>query len=140
MDKFARAFVVASLIYSVIGACLGVCMAWPSPNRAALVYDLLPTHVHINLVGWVSMMIYGVSYHVIPRFSGRSLYSRKMAWAHFALAQAGLIGMAVFFVLDRTQGGRWEIGLAASGTCLFASILLFASNMLMTMTVKAEVP
>src|SRR5581483_3722846 len=115
MDRFARAFIVASLIYSGIGAFLGVCMACPSPSRAQWVYYLLPSHTHINLIGWVSMMIYGVSYHVIPRFSGRPIYSRKLAWLHFILSQAGLIGMAISFPFERMGSSAGSLGLAGSG-------------------------
>jgi cbb3-type cytochrome oxidase subunit 1 len=39
-------------------------------------------HLHMNLLGFVAMMIFGVAYHVIPRFTGHSLHSRRLAAVH----------------------------------------------------------
>ena len=97
MDKFARWFVVCSLIYLLLGSVLGLVMAVYTGEWQGLEYYLIPSHAHLNLVGWVSMMIFGVLYHILPRFSGRDLYSSKLAWVHFWCAQFGLIGMVVFF-------------------------------------------
>lgn len=102
------------------------------PGRG-LEYYLIPTHTHINLLGWMSMMIFGVAYHILPRFSGSPLYSRKLAWLHFIFAQAGLIGMAVFFFLNRVQQGTWQIPLMISGLLMFLSICLFVFNMIKTL-------
>ena len=33
-----------------------------------------PAHVHMLLLGFVTMMIYGVAYHVVPRFAGFPLH------------------------------------------------------------------
>jgi cytochrome c oxidase cbb3-type subunit 1 len=140
MDRFSKAFVIASLIYSVIGASLGLFMAWPSPESGERLYYFLPSHTHLNLIGWVSMMIYGVAYHVIPRLSGRPIYSKELAWMHFALSQLGLVGMAVFFALNRIEEGRWGLWLAGAGTLMFISILVFVFNMLMTLTTTLNLP
>jgi len=62
----------------------------------------MPMHAHTNLLGWVSMMIFGIAYHVLPRFSGRPLYSDRLANIHFALANIGLIGLIISWPLVRT--------------------------------------
>ncbi|HEX6070313.1 MAG TPA: hypothetical protein VFZ18_10825 [Longimicrobiaceae bacterium] len=86
MDAFVKAFVRASLVWLGVGVTIGVSMAfWPS---AALVYR--PAHIHANLLGFVSMMIFGVAYHVMPRFTGHPLHSRKEAAAHLWIANIGL--------------------------------------------------
>ena len=38
------------------------------------VYPL--AHVHMLLLGFVTMMIYGVAYHVLPRFVGFPMHNR----------------------------------------------------------------
>lgn len=35
-----------------------------------LSYVWKPAKTHLNLVGFVTLMIYGVSYHAVPRFHG----------------------------------------------------------------------
>lgn len=86
MEVFVRNFIRASLIWLGLGVTIGVAMAfWPSH---AHVYR--PAHMHANLLGFVSMMIFGVAYHVIPRFSGAALHARRMAHVHLLVANAGL--------------------------------------------------
>ena len=87
MDPFVKAFVRASLVWLGVGVTIGVSMAfWPS---AALVYR--PAHIHANLLGFVSMMIFGVAYHVMPRFTGNPLHSRREATTHLWVANSGLL-------------------------------------------------
>ena len=57
-------------------------------------------HSHLNMLGWVSMMIYGVGYHILPRFMGRPLYSNKIGEAQFYLANISLVGMLLFYSLN----------------------------------------
>jgi len=64
MDKYAKAFVKASMIYLGIGAMTGLCMVlWPDTR-----FTVTRVHTHINLLGFMAMMIYGVGYHILPRF------------------------------------------------------------------------
>ena len=94
MDPFVRRFIRSSLIWLGVGVLLGLGMVlWP----ATIAYR--PAHMHANLLGFVSMMIFGVAYHVVPRFTGRGLHEPRLASAHVWVANAGLIGMVAGFVL-----------------------------------------
>ncbi len=86
MEGFVRNFIRASLAWLGIGVSIGVSMVfWPAE---ALVFRT--AHLHANLLGFVSMMIFGIAYHVIPRFSGRPLPSRRLPRLHWWLANVGL--------------------------------------------------
>jgi cbb3-type cytochrome oxidase subunit 1 len=86
MEWFVRGFIRSSLVWLAVGVLIGLSMAvWPGP---ALAYR--PAHMHANLLGFVSMMIFGVAYHVIPRFSGNPLHSNRVAAVHIVVANAGL--------------------------------------------------
>ena len=61
-------------------------------------------HVHMMLLGFVTMMIYGVAYHVLPRFSGHPLWSPRLAGWHCWSAQLGLALMVTGFVLRARPG------------------------------------
>lgn len=86
MEAFVRRFIRSSLIWLGAGVLIGLSMAiWPAE---AIIYR--PAHAHANLLGFVSMMIFGVAYHVVPRFSGNPLRSRRAAGVHLWVANAGL--------------------------------------------------
>lgn len=85
MDPFVRGFIRSSLVWLGIGVLLGLSMVlWPG----TLVYR--PAHMHANLLGFVSMMIFGIAYHVIPRFTGNALHGRRLASAQLWIMNLGL--------------------------------------------------
>lgn len=100
MSKITQLFIIASLFYLCLGVSVGVVFA-VHPNLIGL---LLPMHAHTNLLGWVSMMIFAVAYHVLPRFSGRPLFSETLANLHLIFANTGLIGLIIVWPLLRTYG------------------------------------
>jgi cbb3-type cytochrome oxidase subunit 1 len=121
MDWFVKAFVKASLVWFGLGATLGVAMAVHPP------WSMYRTaHFHLNLLGFVTMMIFGVAYHVIPRFTGNSLHSRRLAGLHWWVANAGLSGLVLGFVVRPSSGASAMPllgiggGLAAIGAYTFA--------------------
>jgi hypothetical protein len=129
MERYARGFIHASLTYLALGAAMGVLILAVPPLGT-----LRFAHVHINLLGWVSMMIYGVAYHVLPRFTGNPVYSRRLAWWHLGLVNAGLIGMAVFGSLGGSPyHPDWRIPLVASAAVEASGIALFIFNIAMSM-------
>ncbi|MBI5049271.1 MAG: cbb3-type cytochrome c oxidase subunit I [Deltaproteobacteria bacterium] len=88
-DKMAIRFTGVSIIYLVIGCPLGILFLL----RPDYIFYLRPVHAHINLIGFVSIMIFGVSYHMFPRFAGKPLYNVQMGRIQFWFANIGLIGM-----------------------------------------------
>ena len=129
-----RYFVLAAVVYLVLGASLGVTMMLGRlrGDWSGWDYYLIPSHAHLMLLGWVSMTIFGVAYRMFPAVLVRRLYSSRLAWAHFWLANTALIGMALFFFLSRVQEGRWLLPLAVSGSLQFVGVLVFAYNVLRT--------
>jgi len=128
MDKEVVWFIRLSIIYFLLGSLLG--LAFILRPEMADPYHIA-MHVHLNLLGFMSMMIFGVGYHILPRFSGVPLYSRSMSVIQFWTANAGLIGMtAGWGMMAHGHGG--QMVLAASGTLMFASIVLFVYNLLRT--------
>jgi len=120
MDWFVKAFLKASLAWLGAGVTLGLAMA---VHPAWAVYRA--AHLHMNLLGFVAMMIFGVAYHVIPRFTGHPLHSRGLAKLHGWRANIGLalfsIGLAAQVQNGRTAGAMLGIGgtLSAAGAFVF---------------------
>lgn len=129
MESFVRRFIRASLLWFGLGVLIGVSMAiWP---MYATVYR--PAHMHANLLGFVSMMIFGVAYHVIPRFTGNPLFSRRMAALHLWVANGGLLLMVGGWILRAhlpvVSGPALGIGATASAVGAF----LFITNLWRTL-------
>lgn len=134
MDRFARWFIIMSIIYLGIAAALGIVMLY---SEQAMAYKFV--HSHLNLVGWVSMMIYGVGYHILPRFMGRPLYSQTLGDVQFWTANIGLVLMLVFYTLNSYQPSGAYVGLTVAGGMLeFLSIVLFLYNMMKTLLPKTQ--
>lgn len=128
MSRLTILFIKSSLIYFAIAALTGLDMTFMPGHYGVL----MPMHAHLMLLGWISMMIYGVAYHILPRFSASPLYSEKMANAQFYLAHIGLIGMAGGFVLRNYISGGGVI-LVLFSIIEAISVIMFAINMLMTL-------
>lgn len=116
MDWFAKVFIRASLLWFIAGITLGLAMAM---RPAWVMYR--PAHAHMNLVGFVVMMIFGVGYQMLPRFFGHPIHSRSLAVAHIWLANLGLALLVTGFILSphigadavpvtASGGGLWALG------------------------------
>jgi cbb3-type cytochrome oxidase subunit 1 len=130
MDKYAKAFVKASLTYLALGILLGVAMVIHPGVR----FILNRVHTHLNLLGFMAMMIYGVGYHILPRFMGRPIYSHRMGNAQVWLANITLIGLSVSWVMDPLVGGAWSTLAILFAAGHGGSIFLFIINLWKSMT------
>lgn len=135
MERFVRNFIVMSIIYLALASFLGIIML-ANPSHLYLRF----VHSHLNMLGWVSMMIYGVGYHILPRFAGKRLKSVTIGEVHFYLANIGLVGMLLFYTLQTISNEKTIYsGLStAFGLIEAFSIFLFFYNMLATLFSKEE--
>jgi cbb3-type cytochrome oxidase subunit 1 len=72
------------------------------------------------------MMIYGVAYHVVPRFGGAKLHSERAAGWHWWVSNAGLALMVAGFVMRANGASVGTPLLAAGGTLSAAGAYTFA--------------
>ncbi len=135
MNRFVKNFIIVSIVYLGISSLLGVCMLW---NQSLI--SLKFVHSHLNMLGWVSMMIYGVGYHILPRFAGKPLKYPKMGEFQFWAANIGLVGMLAFYTLDAVGHSRAFTNMTVLfGAVEVLSIGLFFYNMLATLLPKTTV-
>lgn len=128
MDWFVKAFIKASLIWLTLGVTLGVAMA---AHPAWTIYR--PAHLHMLVLGFVTMMIYGVAYHVIPRFAGASLYSSRAPGWHWGISNIGLAFMIAGFVLRAANAAFGTVILASGGVLSAVGAYTFAYVLWRTM-------
>ena len=132
MDKYAKVFVKASLIYFAIGTLLGGWMILSPDIRFAMTW----VHVHILLLGFMAMMIYGVGYHILPRFMGRPVYGHRLGNIQVWLANIMLIGLSISWVLETFQGRVWHSLAILFGIGQVISVFLFIVNLWMSMAAQ----
>ena len=126
-----KCFILASFFYLAAGPFMGFLMAY---LRGKWVLRLMPAHTHFNIMGWISMMIFGFSYSFLPVLAGKELYSDTLPYVHFALGNVGLLGMGVVWIGSRFPKSPikpkaiWPFGLM-----VFISFILYIFNMLMTL-------
>ena len=118
-----RWFITAALAYALLGGLLG--LAWLAVPSAMPAYGLR-AHAHLMLLGFVGMMIFGIGLHVLPRFTGRALFSERLADAQFALVNLGLPAMVIGWL----AGAR--VAVNAGGALSWAGLVLFAVNVVAT--------
>lgn len=84
-----------------------------------LPYSWRPAHAHMQLLGFVSLMIYGVAYHALPRFRGVVFRRPGLALLQVLLANLSLLGMAL----------AWGFGLGTYIWGFFALLSLLAGGL-----------
>jgi cytochrome c oxidase cbb3-type subunit 1 len=98
-------------------------------------------HSHLNMLGWVSMMIYGVGYHILPKFMGRAMHSKALGEIQFWMANIGLVAMLLFYTVNvYSPSGALVMVTVAAGVLETVSIFLFFYNMLMTLMTPVQQP
>lgn len=109
-----------SVVYFMIGISFGLYMSFTH------IFTLTSVHVHLNLVGWVSLALAGVFYHLYPR-----LEESGLAKAHFWLHNIGLPIMMIS-IATAILGGPEIFFLFATlgGVMTVLGVLLFGFNVL----------
>jgi hypothetical protein len=76
---------VSAAFFAVGTLCLLIGMLWGLAMAGSESFTLAPAHAHLNLLGWVTMAIYGTFYTLT-----RNTMSPRLAWINFGLATAGV--------------------------------------------------
>ena len=128
MDTFVRHFIKSSLAWLAGGVLLGVAMAM---KPTLIIYR--PAHVHMNLLGFVTMMIFGVGYHLLPRLGGSPLRWKWLAQFHWWMGNAGLALMVAGFFLRPSFAAAGQSVLIIGAICSATGALSFAVNIWRTL-------
>lgn len=107
-------FLRLGTLSALVGMALGV---WMGANQD---FVLRPVHAHINLLGFASMMLFGLFYRAVP--------SAGQGWlpmAHFVLSVVGFLILMPSLTLMLLQRPLFLPGMIASEIMLVASMALF---------------
>ncbi len=82
---------------------------------------------HLMILGWVTTIIFGALYQLVPVVMEVKLYSEKLAYFSFATLTIGMIMMVINFWFKYIALGRLiEIG----GTLVILSVIVFVFNII----------
>ena len=96
--------------------CLGVFMGINQD------FTLSPAHAHLNLLGWVSLALYGLYHRGVARASDRLAWVQASSAAAGATLMAG--GLAAYLMVHTDDFAPFIIGgslLAIAGMALFVA-------------------
>jgi hypothetical protein len=116
MHKLGSLHLRLSVLYVLIGMGWGLHMAISGDHSS------FPAHAHLNLVGYVSVFLYGLFYRSLP-----ALPAGRLEWSQFALAHLGVVLMVPGVALAHGENVAVGEPLAAVGSLItFAAMILFA--------------
>lgn len=117
MKRIDIYFLLLATFLLICGAGLGIRMG------AAQDFTLTPVHAHLNLAGWASLALFGLTYRAFP-----ALAERRIALFHFIASATGavLLPLGIGFAVLK---GEPTLAIVAS-ILWFAGVLLFFIQLL----------
>jgi hypothetical protein len=102
------------------------------------IYRLSASARHAMAVGFITPLIFGVAYRVLPIFNGVNLWSARLMRASFwCLAAGSTLTLAMAF--NKVFETRWSYAWSGiAGMLVFASLVMFAVDIAMTLRARAE--
>ena len=94
--NIAGYYLAAAIFYLVVTAIAGLLLSinLVKPYIKIDHFQYLNLHAHLAFIGWVSFIVMGVSFKLIPMFTLSHEYSLKPAFASFILLNLGLLGIS----------------------------------------------
>lgn len=114
MNAVSNNFLRLGVLSALVGMALGV---WMGANQD---FVLRPVHAHINLLGFASMMLFGLFYRAFPA-AGRGW----LPMSHFVLSVVGFLILMPSLTLMLLQRPLFMPAMIASEIMLVASMALF---------------
>ena len=105
-------FLLLATVLLIIGAVLGITMGMRQD------FQLVPVHAHLNLAGWASLALFGLTYRAYPQLAATSL-----ARFHFIISACGSVLLPIGIALAVLKNSQ---GIAIVGALLwFLGVLMF---------------
>jgi cytochrome c oxidase cbb3-type subunit 1/cytochrome c oxidase cbb3-type subunit I/II len=104
-------FVFTGTIMYFFVSIQGSMMALPDVQRVTHFNNWVVAHAHVGVLGFAGMIALGGIYYILPRITGKPLYSRFLADFQYWLILIGVIGFTVVLtIVGLIQGNAWLNG------------------------------
>lgn len=114
--RYPIIFIVVALLCLLAGESFGIWMS-QDPSR----FLLAPAHAHLNLVGWVTLTLYGLIHHAYPALGGA-----RLAAVQCILAIIAAVTTPFTIVLAITSNDTNILPAILSSLCIVIATLMFA--------------
>ncbi|UJW76437.1 hypothetical protein [Rhizobium sp. SL42] len=108
-------FFRTAILFLIAGICLGLYMSITHQ------FEATGAHAHINLLGWVTMALFGIYYALNPVQA-----ASRIARLQYFIYTLGILVMAPSLFLMLSGNPAMEPLVAISSLVTFAGVLLFA--------------
>jgi hypothetical protein len=127
MKRIDVYFLLLATVLLICGAVLGITMGMKQD------FQLTPVHAHLNLAGWASLALFGLTYRAYPQ-----LASTKLASLHFILSATGSVLLPIGIGLAVLRNSP---GLAIGGAMLWLlGVLIFLAQLVRLLSGRNETP
>jgi cytochrome c oxidase cbb3-type subunit 1/cytochrome c oxidase cbb3-type subunit I/II len=110
-EDIGAKFVFAGTIWYFVVSIQGSVMALPMVQRVTHFNNWVVGHAHIGVLGFSGMIALGGLYFIIPRMTGKPLFSRLLADFQYWLILVGITGFAIVLtIVGLIQGNAWLNG------------------------------
>ncbi|MGN6147409.1 MAG: hypothetical protein ACTHPD_02610 [Rhizomicrobium sp.] len=116
MPRVSAAFFTVGVLAVLVG------MVWGMMMGATQNMVTMPAHAHLNLLGWVTMGLYGTFYAL----EGSTL-SPRLAWTNFAVSTLSLVVMIPSLAMFLSNGNdpKYLPGMQAGEGLALLGMLIF---------------
>ncbi len=118
--RIAQYCIAVAATAALCGMSLGIAMAIRQD------FSLMPAHAHLNLLGWVSMALYGLWYR------GAEIVRPRLAWTQAIAATIGFVAMAGGLAAMLSTGDhRFEAIISVGAIFAVLGMALFLAQVLL---------
>jgi cbb3-type cytochrome oxidase subunit 1 len=111
-------FLRIATVYLIVGVVMGFVMGITEAFQYA------PVHAHVNLLGWASLGLAGVIYHLYPAAA-----ETRLARVHFWLHNLGLPVFMVSLAVMLAGSPAANAGVKIGATMTVLGLMAFAANL-----------
>lgn len=109
-DIGARFVFTGTIMYFFV-SIQGSMMSLPDVQRVTHFNNWVVAHAHLGVLGFAGMIALGGIYYILPRMTGRPLYSRLLAVFQYWMILIGTVGFTVVLTIaGLIQGNAWLNG------------------------------
>ncbi len=104
-------FVLAGTVWYLLTCLQGPLQSLPYIQRLTHFTNWVIAHAHMGVFGFSGSITFGAIYFILPRITGRPIYSRRLADLQYWLFLIGMIGFfTVLTTAGLIQGNGWLNG------------------------------
>jgi cytochrome c oxidase cbb3-type subunit 1/cytochrome c oxidase cbb3-type subunit I/II len=107
----AGKFIFTGTIFYFFVSIQGSIMALPQVQRITHFNNWVIAHSHLGVLGFAGLSALGGLYYILPKITGKPLYSRFLADLQYWLVLIGIVGFTVVLTIaGLIQGNAWFNG------------------------------